>query len=262
MAGRKTVLVTGATSGIGYGLAKIFAKQGYNLILVSRRRVPLEQVAHELNDYGNLVKVIVSDLGKEGAAELIFKDVSKSRLHVDILVNNAGVGFYGRFDQVEPVRIEQMMGVNIVSLTNLTRLFLPEMIEKHEGKILNVASTAAFAPGPYMAVYYATKAYVVSFSRAIASELSGTGVSVTALCPGPTATNFQERARAKRNYLSGKLFMMDAQTVAKVGYKGLMDGESVVIPGWRNKAMVFLADIMPGYLVVAVIKYLQRKTRA
>jgi hypothetical protein len=253
-----TVLVTGATSGIGYELAKLFVRHGFNLVLVARSKTDLEKVAREFDEYDGVVKIIPIDLSKQNSAESIFKELSGDAIKVDVLVNNAGFGQYGEFAKSDFQKQEEMIAVNVASLTKLTRLFLPSMLEKGQGRILNVASIAAFAPGPFMAVYFATKAYVVSFSLALSEELSGTSVSVTTLCPGPTATNFQESALVQKSSLFGKVFTMDAGTVACAGYKGLMSGKRVVIPGFKNKLMIAGRTIVPTIVALKIVKFLQK----
>ncbi len=255
MTNKKTVLITGASSGIGLSLAKIFAREGYALILVARQRDKLEELAKTLQVS---VTVIPKDLSLPDSPREIFDELSQKSIPVDILVNNAGFGTYGRFTEIPVEDGLQMLQVNMVALTHLTRLFLPAMIKNKDGKILNVASTAAFQPGPLMAGYYASKAYVVSFSEALAFELKSTGVTVTALCPGPTRTEFQARANMKES----KLFtgsIMDADTVAEIGYKGLMQGKRVVIPGFNNKFMAFLSKVSPNSIVMQIIYNMQKK---
>ena len=191
----QTALVTGASSGIGEELAKLAAADGCNLVLVARRQERLDALARDLSvAHGVSARVITADLANRAAPRRIAEELTKGRLTIDILVNNAGLGIYGPFWERELGKELEVVQVNVVALTELTGLLLPGMISRKRGRILNVASTAAFQPGPWMAVYYATKAYVLSFSEAIAEELKGTGVTVTALCPGPTITEFQGAA--------------------------------------------------------------------
>jgi short-subunit dehydrogenase len=258
----KTALITGASSGIGYELTQLFAHDGYNLVLVARNQKQLEQMADELKEtYGVSVKVISKDLSLASAPEEILTELEQESREIDALVNNAGFAAYGAFSETDLGVELQMMQVNMGALTHLTKLFLPGMLKKRMGKILNVASTAAFQPGPLMAVYYATKAYVLSFSQALAEELHGTGVNVTALCPGPTASGFQKRAHME----DSKLFssqVMDAQTVARLGYRGLMTNKTVVIPGLRNKILVELVRFSPRELVPRVVRNMQKSVYA
>jgi short-subunit dehydrogenase len=182
--------VTGASSGIGADLARELARDGHDLVLTARSVAPMEKLAAELAAHGAGAVVIPADLSQPGGAAALAGAIETRGSALDVLVNNAGLGAVGRFDQTDPLRISEMIQVNIVALTELTRLLLPGMVARRRGKVMLVASTAAFQPGPRMAVYFATKAYVLSFGEAIAYELKGTGVTVTVLCPGPTATNF------------------------------------------------------------------------
>ena len=253
----KNALITGASSGIGYELTRLFAHDGYNLVLVARNQKQLMQMADELKEkYSVSVKVISKDLSAASAPEEIFTELQQESRGIDALVNNAGFATYGLFSETDLEAELQLMQVNMVTLTHLTKLFLPGMLNKRMGKILNLASTAAFQPGPLMAVYYATKAYVLSFSEALANELHGTGVSVTALCPGPTESGFQKKANMEDSKLfSGKI--MDAQTVARIGYRGLMTNKTVVIPGLRNKILVETVRFSPRKMVTRVVRNMQ-----
>jgi short-subunit dehydrogenase len=260
MSKERTVLVTGATAGIGHELSRIFAREGHALVLVSRNGERLAKVADELKSAnGAVVTTIPTDLARPNAPAELFARVQREVGPIDILVNNAGIGVYGPFAQMDVHSELEMIQVNLTSLTHLTGLFLPSMIERGFGKILNVASTAAFQPGPEMAVYYASKAYVLNFSEALAHELRGTGVTVTALCPGATATEFQARAKMEKSRLvqSG---MMDASTVALAGYRGLMKNKRIVIPGTMNKLLAFSVRLTPRRLVTAIAGYLMKST--
>src|SRR5512137_1041621 len=219
----ETVLVTGASSGIGLELARCFAADGCRLVLVARKGNVLEALATDLRKAHKIqAQVITTDLAHPDAPARLLAHLQAAGLKVDVLVNNAGFGAQGRFAELPLQRQLEMLQVNITSLTHLTRLLLPGMIERHRGGILNVASTAAFQPGPGMAVYYATKAYVLSFTEALAEELAGTGVTVTALCPGPTQTNFAEAAGARTSRLFNKT-AMSAASVAKTGHRAYRD---------------------------------------
>jgi short-subunit dehydrogenase len=189
----------------------------------------------------------------------IFEALQSERGNIDVLVNNAGFGWRGQFAQMELTDALEIIQVNITTLTHLTRLFLPGMIERKRGKILNVASTAAFQPGPLMATYYASKAYVLSFSEALSEELKGTGVSVTAFCPGPTATGFGQRAGFSNKKILGGMLSMDSHTVALDGYKGLMKRKPLVISGWRNRFGIQLVRFMPRSLPGRIVKIVQHK---
>lgn len=257
---QKSVLITGASGGIGYELAKLFARDGYNLVLVARSQDKLAQVADELKSkFCVSVKVIAKDLASQSAPDEIFHELQQESIKVHILVNNAGFATYGLFAETELKGELQMMQVNMVCLTHLTKLFLPGMIEQGEGKILNVASTAAFQPGPLMAVYYASKAYVLSFSEAIANELQDTGVTVTVLCPGATETGFQQRADMEASKLFKGRGVMDAETVAKIGYRGLMNNETVVIPGLKNQLLAQAVRFTPRKMVTKIARKVQER---
>lgn len=230
MSSGETVLITGASSGIGYELAKTFAFHRHNLILVSRNTEKLTELAEKLtSEYNIRVEIIGQDLSKPGAAKAVFDIVDKMKLRVDILVNNAGVGAVGFFHEMEMDKDVEMVQLNIISLTEMTKLFSREMIKRKKGKILNVASTGAFAPGPFIAVYYATKAYVLSFSEALYTELKPFNISVTALCPGATKTSFAKVAGKKDAQGA-----MEAEAVAKIAYNAVMNNKRVVVPGLAN----------------------------
>ena len=255
----KTALITGASGGIGYDLAKEFAGHGYNLVLVARSKEKLGQLAQELTAaHGIKATVLAQDLGTPDAPQEIFNQLQKDELTVDVLVNNAGFASYGFFYDLDMQKELDMIQLNVMALVHLTRLFLPGMVQRKAGKILNVASTAAFQPGPLMAVYYATKAFVLSFSEAIANELEGTGVTVTALCPGPTESGFQARAAMQDSKLvqSG---LMDAATVAKAGYHGLVHNQTVVIPGLFNKIGALAPRFTPRKLAARVVRTMQER---
>jgi short-subunit dehydrogenase len=248
----KTALITGASGGIGYELSKLFAADGYGLVLVARSQDKLEQVAAELSQgYGVNVVPLAVDLGDPTAPAKIHAALQAKSLRVDALVNNAGFGVHGPFAGTDWSEEWTMLQVNVVALTQLTKLLLPGMVERGWGRVLNVGSTGSFAPAPLMAVYGASKAYVLSFSEALAEELRGTGVSVTALCPGVTRTGFQARAGVggTRYVQSGA---MSAQQVAEIGYRALMRGRPVVVPGASNSALIFLARFMPRGLATRI----------
>ena len=256
---KKTALITGATSGIGYELARLFARDGYQVVLVARDREALERVANELaREYTATTKVITKDLASPAAAEEIFSEVNRDKTNVDVLVNNAGFGLLGAFVRTDLKKELAMIQVHIASLTHLTKLFLKGMLERREGKILNVASTAAFQPGPLMAVYYASKAYVLSFSLALANEVRDSGITVSVLCPGPTRTAFLRRAGVKPSEMFDRI-AMDAAAVAIAGYEGLMRGESVIVPGFMNKALAFTVRVAPRSWVTGMIRRIQER---
>jgi hypothetical protein len=251
-----TALITGASGGIGYELAKLFAKDHYNLVLVARSGDKLNQVAGELQgQFGITVKTLALDLAANRAVTLLFEHLQGEGLAVDVLVNNAGFGVLGDFAEMAEEEVLGQVQLNVMSLTHLTRLFLPGMIARREGKIMNVASTAAFQPGPLMAVYYATKAYVLSFSEALANEVAGTGVVVSCFCPGATDTGFQKRAGMENSRLFKKIGAMHAETVARDGYRGLMAGKTVVISGTRNWLVAESVRFAPRKWVTAVSRW-------
>jgi len=258
----KTALITGASSGIGYELAYLFARDRHNVVLVARDRGKLARLADELRaTYGITATILPKDLSQSLSPAEIFIDLREREIPVHFLVNNAGFGTYGSFAETEVTREIEMMQVNMTSLVHLTKLFLREMLSKGEGKILNVASTAAFQPGPLMAVYYATKAFVLSFSEALAEELRGTNITVTCLCPGPTQSNFQKRAnQGGARFLRGGV--MDAKTVAETGYRAFLRNERVVIPGLRNRSLALVSKLAPRSLVTRAVKFVQQKVHS
>src|SRR5437660_12780709 len=232
---RPLALVTGASSGIGTALARELARHGHDLVLTARRAAPMEALAAELRALGAGASVIPADLSKPGAAAALADDLAAGGLDIDILVNNAGLGALGRFDRMDSGRIGDMLQVNIIALTELTRLLLPGMIARGHGRIMLVSSVAGFQPGPHMAAYFASKAYVLSLGEALAYELRGTGVSVTVLCPGATATNFFTTAGNDNSIMARHVRrMMPAADVARQGYRGRAAGRRVVITGARN----------------------------
>jgi len=253
----ETALITGASSGIGLELAKLFAADRSNLILVARSVGKLESLAEELRrDHGIDVLVLPKDLTDPAAPQAIFDQVAEQGQTVDVVVNNAGFGAVG---PVASLRVENqmhMVQVNVAALTHLTRLFLPAMIERGRGGILNVGSTAGFQPGPNMAVYYATKAFVLSFTEALAEELVGSPVNVTCLAPGPTATGFGAVSGMEES-LVFKLGTMDARTVAQAGYRGFRRGKVIVVPGLTNKLGAFSVRLGPRAVVRKLVKRLQ-----
>ena len=254
-----TALVTGASAGIGRELARVFARNGHGLILAARRLDELNALATELRDeFKVMVTCIRADLGTPDGAAKLFDDTTAAGLTVDVLVNNAGFGLLGPFAENEPETLHGMIAVNVAALTSLTRLSLPGMISRKSGRVLNVASTAAFQPGPLMAAYYATKAYVLSLSQALSYELRGTGVTVTCLCPGPTATEFSDVAGATKTRLFKKGRLMTAAAVADAGYAGLMAGKRVVIPGLQNRLMACLSPFTPRSFVMGMIERYQK----
>lgn len=260
---RKTALITGATRGIGYELTKLFARDSYNLVLVARDRDKLELIKETFNkEYNVDILIIAKDLSVPNAALEIFNETLERQIVVDVLVNNAGIGDFGKFHNEDISKISKIMQINIVSLTELTRLFIDTMVVKKEGKILNVSSMAAFQPGPYMAVYYASKAFVQSFSEAIASELKGTGVTVTTLCPGPTKSGFQQEVGSENSKLSKFNMLSTSEEVARDGYRALQSGKEVEIPGLLNASLMNTSKIIPRKTKVQIISKLQEFNRS
>src|SRR5437763_1286830 len=248
-----TALITGASAGIGRELAKLLAQDDYYLLLVARDGSRLSQSADELQrQFGITAKSFPLDLAAESAPQFLFDQLQREGVIIDVLVNNAGYGKLGAFAEIP---LEESLGqiqLNITALTHLTKLFLGPMLERRSGKILNVASTAGFQPGPLMAVYYATKAYVISFSEALANELQGTGVTVTCLCPGATDTEFQKRAGTEETRLFRTMRPMDASAVARDGYQAMMKGKPLVISGFRNWLLAESLRVSPRKLVTAI----------
>lgn len=249
-------LITGASRGIGRALAKEFARNGHDLILVARSRDELDAVAQELrSEFGVEATVLVFDLSLPESPQSVFDTVESQGGEVDILVNNAGFGNWGHFASTELSTDVDLIEVNITALTQLMKLFVRPMIERGRGRVLNVASTGAFQPGPILATYYASKAYVLSLSEAVAFELRKTGVTLTCLCPGATSTSFMDRANMKGLRLF-RFGMMDADTVARVGYRGTMAGREIVIPGLANRILAFSVRLAPRRVVTQLVGWL------
>ena len=234
-------------------MAKLFAQDGFNLVLVARNASRLGEVAAQLQkQFGVAAKPFPLDLTGSAAPQFLLDQLQREGLAIDVLVNNAGYGKLGAFADMAYEESAGQISLNITALTHLTKLFLAPMLERKSGRILNVASTAGFQPGPFMAVYYATKAYVISFSEALANELQGSGVTVTCLCPGLTDTEFQTRAGTEKTNLFKRTKPMDAATVARDGYNALMKGKPLVISGLRNRMLMESLRVSPRRLVTAV----------
>jgi short-subunit dehydrogenase len=255
---QRTALITGASSGIGLDLAHVFASEKWDVVLVARTEARLREVAAEIEKkFGVAAYVVAADLTRSDAPAEIMTALGERGIELDALVNNAGFGLTGEFAQNDLRTELEMIQVNVVAVTQLTKLALRPMLARGRGWIMNVASTAAFQPGPLMAVYYATKAYVLSFSEALADELRQTQVKVSALCPGPTETGFAAAAKME----SSRLFKMarpaHSADVARAGYEGLMRGARVVIPGIRNKLLTQSVRVSPRRLVTTIVRKMQ-----
>ena len=255
---KPVALITGASRGIGLELAKECAKHGHDVVLVARRQDALEAAAGMIEGkYDVSATVIAADVSNADARTEIFSSTLEQKTEIGLLINNAGFGLGGEFVETDIERELEMIEVNVAAPTHLTKLFLPAMVKRRSGRIMQVASTASFQPGPLMSVYYASKAYLLSFSQAIAEELRNTGVTVTALCPGATATDFAETAQVSNTRLFQKLGVASAEDIARYGYKVMMRGDRVAIPGWRDKLMVQSERFAPRRLVTAIARRVQ-----
>lgn len=250
----ETVLITGASSGIGLELAKCFAADGSRLVLVARNQEALEKLAEELRQKYKIETVVLpADLILPEAPKQIFDKLASQKISVDVLVNNAGFGLHGQFTEMPLQRQLEIIKVNVLALTELTGLFLPGMLRRRGGGILNVGSVAGFVPGPNLAIYYASKAFVQSFSEALAEELDGTGVSVTVLCPGPTETNFGTVARGEKVRVS-QVRKMSAEAVARHGHYAFRNRKVIAVPGLQNRVLISLTRVLPRSTIRKTIK--------
>jgi len=252
-------LITGASSGIGYELAKLFAREKHNVILVARREERLDQITRELEEnYKVMTHVIIRDLSQSQSVREIHDWVKKNDIRIDYLINNAGFIVYGSFSDTQWEEEQRMMQLHMNAMAHMIKLFLPDMINNKFGRILNIGSIGSFVPGPYNAIYCATKSYMLSLSEAIAEELHGSGVTVTTLCPGGTMTEFETKARRKHlNVPDSK--GMKASKVASIAYRALIRGKRVVIPGLHNKIQVFAIRFFPRVIVTKIIKKMMSK---
>lgn len=255
---RPLALVTGASAGIGTELARLLAAD-HDLILTARRADALHALAAELKRSGATCHVFPGDLTDPAAPRQLFDQITAAGLTVDVLVNNAGFGDLGPFAKADLPKTLKMIQVNVTALTELVSLFLPGFVARNRGRILNVGSIAGFQPGPYMAAYYATKAYVNSFSEALHSELSGTGVTVTVLCPGPVATEFAQVAGAQTRQVFSAGQAMPPRPVAEAGVRAMRAGRRLIVPGWRNKLMLFLERFAPRGVVIRAVKWMMSR---
>ncbi len=256
----KTALITGSSNGIGLELAKVHASKGDNLVLVARSKDKLEAIKKELESaYKIQVHIIAKDLSLPDAAQEVYNETSQNNIQVDYLINNAGFGDFGMFYETDWNKELQMINLNITTLTHFTKLYVKDMVKRGNGKIMNVASTAAFQSGPTMAVYYATKAYVLSFSEAVDNEVRDKGVTVTILCPGATESGFQEKAAMQESKLVKNKKLVTSKTVAEYGYKAMMKGKTVAIQGFMNSVMANSVRFLPRSVVVSITRSIQDK---
>ncbi|MGM9632669.1 MAG: SDR family NAD(P)-dependent oxidoreductase [Eubacteriales bacterium] len=257
---KKTALITGASCGLGLSFVNIFAADGYDLVLVARNGDKLNEIkANVEKKHGVSVLVVPKDLCAPDACREVYEATKSAGLHVDVLVNNAGFGDFGEFYKSDLSKQTRMVSLNCTALMELCHLYLPDMVKKGNGNILNVDSIAAFQAGPLMSVYYATKAFVLSFSQALSVELKKTGVKVTALCPGPIKTNFEDSAQLGESGLFKNLKVWDPDTVARFGYKKMKQGKSLCVCGFMNKIIVFSTRLAPRALVGNVVYNMQKE---
>lgn len=252
------VLITGASSGIGYEIAKLYAIDGYNLVLVARNIDKLKKVKSELSKYNIKVKILSLDITKDDEIKELFNYIEKNKISISTLINNAGVGSFGDFKDINWEKEEELLDINIKSLTRLTKYFLPKIIELKSGGILNVASTAAFCSGPRMATYYASKSYVLNLTEALYEECKESRIRVSCLCPGPVRTDFQGKAGIKKSE-SAKRYLMDAEAVAKICYKAFNNGKVIIIPGLKNKLLVMVNKFLPRSISRKIILMTNKK---
>jgi short-subunit dehydrogenase len=257
----KTALVTGASGGIGFELARLLAADGHDLVLVSRSAEDLEKARRKLvEEHGTSVRLFVRDLSRPGEAFALWREVEAAGLVIDVLINNAGVGLYGPLAEEDPDALAAMVELNVVALTTLTRLALPGMLERRSGRILNVGSVTGYQPGgPRMAAYYASKSYVVSFSKGVSRELQGSGITVTVLCPPTTKTAFEARSGASRSVLYSRLPVATPEAVALAGYRGMKRGARVVLPGLSTKLLAIAGELPPRRIALEVNRLLLKE---
>ncbi|MGH2731857.1 MAG: SDR family NAD(P)-dependent oxidoreductase [Actinomycetota bacterium] len=255
-----TALVTGASGGIGKEIARILAREGFSVVLVARRGQELEKLASELREqHGVKAWAVPADLTRREACDELFAWAGRESIEVDVLVNNAGFGTNGRFSDIDLTRELDEIQLNVAAPVHLTKLFLKPMLARNRGRILNVGSTAGFQPGPFMAVYYSTKAFVNSFTEALSAELDATSVTATVLCPGPTKSGFVAAAKMERVNLFKAPQVADASSVAEAGVRAMLEGKAMVVPGLMNKASVQSTRIAPRAVVRAIVKRLNRQ---
>ena len=242
---RKYALITGGTEGIGLELSKLFAKDNCNLIIVARNKEKLSQIKNEIEiKYNVNVDILSIDISIHSSCEKIIEFVDKKNISVDYLINNAGIGSFGLFSDGKFGFEEKLININIIALTNLTKYFIKQMVDKNSGGIMNIASTAAFVGGPKMAMYYSSKAYVLSLTEALHEEVKNFNVNVSCVCPGPVKTSFQSKAGIKKSKKANK-YLMDAEKVAKIAYEEFFKGKAIIIPGYKNKLLVWGTKLIP-----------------
>jgi short-subunit dehydrogenase len=261
----KWALITGAATGIGAEMAKILANDGHHLFLVDQSETGLHELQQLIYNTcpATITSLLVIDLCMEEAAADIYSRVQNEKINLDILINNAGFGTLGLFQDLDWEREQRMIRLHVETLTHLTKLFLQDMLSVRRGKILNVASVAGFQPSPLMAVYNATKAYIISFTEAISNEVAGTGVTITVLCPGLTKTGFQKNVGVGNpDFTKSKWFSDEAPVVAKLGIRGMQAGKTIVIPGILNKILATLHRFLPRRMVTRLVRMIQEKNRS
>jgi short-subunit dehydrogenase len=259
---KHTALITGGSGGIGLELAKIHAKKGGNLILTARRKDELEAIKKDLESrYDIKVETIIKDLALPNSSQELYDKIKSAKMKVDYLINNAGFGYFGKFSETNWTKELNMINLNITALVHLTKLYINDMLSAGSGKIMNVSSIAGFQPGPLMSVYYASKAFVLSFSEAIAEELEDSGVTVTSLCPGPTETDFQKNAELENSNLFKRLSAEDPKFVAEYGYQAMLEGKRIAIPGFMNKITAQSSRFAPRKLVTKAVKMIQQESK-
>jgi len=256
---KKTIVITGASGGIGRELSELYAKKEYDLFLISRDERKLERVKENLeDDYGIRVGYFPIDLAKPGSAKVVFNEMVNRGIQIDILINNAGFGLAGRFESNDHQREVDMIQLNITTLMELSKLVLPQMKKRGSGHIVNIASVASFLPGPFMSVYYATKAFVLSFTEALSEELKGSGIFVTAICPGPTISGFQKEAEMESLKVLRFSNVMTSEKVAQLAVRGIEKKKVIVVTGFMNKLMAVLPRFIPKSIVRKVVGNLQK----
>lgn len=260
MSGRRTALITGASSGFGVEFAKLFAHDGFDVVLVARTEPPMQELADRLRaEHAITATVIAKDLSPHGASDELVAELATRGIQVDALVNNAGFAQYGPFVEADRDELDQMLSVNVVALTQLTHALLPGMLERGWGRIVNLGSIGSFTAAPMTGAYAATKAYVLSLSLALTEELGGTGVTVTALCPGPTETGFQARAEMADSKLIAGRNLDSAESVARAGYAAMKKGRAYLITGTTSKAFAFGSRFLPRTVSAKIAGRSQQK---